>query len=141
MKRALLVLALLSCPIVAQAQTVVNPTAIEFTASPTHNSTDPLTGEALLTRYDAKYYLASACNPTCPTTTPAFTINLAKPAPVAGKITVSNVFQGLVLNTPYKAVVVAVGPGGTSPQAQGDLPFGNRGPLAPPAPVSEVAIK
>lgn len=130
---------LLSAPVAAQTP-VANPTTLEFRASTDHNATAPVSGAAIVTRYEARYYPAASCNPTCPTTTPAFTLNLNKPAPVAGKIVVTNVFQGLTLNTLYKAVTVAVGPGGVSANSNVSDPFGNE-TLAAPAPPSETVVK
>ena len=144
MRRLLIVAALLCVAIPVYGQTtVVNPTTLEFTPSVDHNATAPLDGTPLVTRYDAKYYLATQCNPSCPTTVPApaFVLSLGKPTPSNNTITVTNVFNGLVLNQAYKAVVVAVGPGGTSANSNATDPFGNRGPLAAPAPVSGVVVR
>jgi hypothetical protein len=135
---------LLSVSGISHAQPVANPTALEFNASADHAAVTPVTGAAVLTRYEARYYLASSCTlgtgkDQCPATTPAFTLNLAKPAPVSGVINVTNVFQGLVLNQTYKAVVVAVGPGGASASVASN-PFGNE-TVSPPAAPASIVIR
>jgi hypothetical protein len=125
----------------AHAQTpVVNPTTLSFVASTDHDATLPVSGTPVLTDYEARYYPASSCNPDCPTTAPAFTLALGKPTPDAQRlITVKDIFQGLVLNTPYKAVVVAKGPNGTSGPSNVTVPFGVETPRTP-APVSNLTV-
>lgn len=127
----------------AAAQGVANPTRLRFTASSEHAAVAPITLEPLVTSYRAKYFPASACvlgtgKDQCPATGEAFTLQLGKPAPVGGDITVENVFGGIVLNTLYKAVVEAVGPGGARASTASN-PFGNQTLAAPAAPGTPVA--
>ena len=129
-------------PVSLLAQPVANPTTLEFTVSPDHNVVSPVTQTPILTNYQGKVYKASACSTTAPfvcTGTPDFTLQFNKPAPVNNTITLTNIFGGLVLNTLYRIVVEAVGPGGAS-AAPGDRPFG-RETLAAPAPVAAVTVK
>jgi len=135
------VLLVLLVSVRAFAQTpVANPTALDFTPSPDHSAVFPVSGQPKVTGYRALYYPAAACAPTCPTTPPAFIISLGKPTPTAGKILVSNVFGGIVLNTLYKAVVVADGPGGASVYSNVAGPFGNE-QLTAPAAATDLAVK
>lgn len=129
-------------PTRAHAQAVANPTTLVFTASADHARTLPVSGDPVVTGYRARYWLASQCTPTCPTTgTPAFTIPLGKPTPNAqNEIVVTNIFQGLVLNTVYRAVVEAVGPGGATASSATN-PFGNETATPPGAPGTGVVSR
>ena len=89
------------------AQTAVNPTKVEFTASSDHDVVVPDVGP-VLTRYELRIYL----DPT--SVLPVTTYDLGKPAPVAGLVTASitSVLVGLPVNTRHVARVAAIGPGG-----------------------------
>jgi hypothetical protein len=120
----------------AQAQAtipgfVLNPTIADFTASPDHNATAPLSGTPLLTEYRANYYLLDALGNI--TGQPVLTLSLNKPAPNAqGRIVIADPFGGISQNTAYRMVVTAVGPGGTTASAPSD-PFGRETVAAPRA--------
>ena len=92
------------------AQTVTNPTTLQFTASPDHNATTS-DGQALVSRYDLSFYTVGG-------TSPLLTYSLGKPTPDASNtITVS--LDAVVTTWPppgvtYEARVTAVGPGGSS---------------------------
>lgn len=114
------------------AQTVANPTKLEFTASADHAAVAPVTLTPVVTNYQARYYTADKCTPTACSGAVSFTIPLAKPTPVAGVITIPNIFGGIVMNQLYIAVVDAVGPGGATASVPSN-PFGNETLTAPRA--------
>jgi hypothetical protein len=94
------------------AQSIVNPTTVEFDPSPDHSAT--LDGTPVVDRYEMEIYVQGAASP-------LQTLNLNKPAPGAGgKIRVNFV---ALLPTPlpagqtYTALVTAVGPGGRGSSA------------------------
>lgn len=112
----------------ARAQTVVvNPVTVEFAPSSDH-AVIALDGQPMVARYEMRIYVETPLGPT-----PAFTQDIGKPTPVAGKITVTNAvwFSGLTPNTRYVAKVAAVGPTGEGVSDPSN-PFGLVG--APTAP-------
>lgn len=120
----------------ASAQTpVLNPTEIDFPASPDHDATYPISGQLKLTGYEVRIFPNAA-----PTTgTPVQTIPVGKPVPVNGRIVVSGVLANVPQNELLKAVIVAVGPGGTSTSSPASGPFA-RETLIPPAGVGEAPV-
>jgi hypothetical protein len=111
------------------AQTVSNPTTVEFIASLDHNT--EFGGVPILTRYDLRIYLQGA-------TSPFVTYDVGKPTPDANnKIVVVNAawFVGLAYNSLYYARVASVGPAGEAASDPSN-PFGNaaipRAPAVPP---------
>lgn len=125
--RAVLVavgLLLIAVPAVAQS-TVVNPTAVEFTASTDHNT--DVGGVAVVTNYQLDTVSLS------PTGALAFTKNISKPTPDASnkiRVTVPE-FLTLAPNVIHYAYVSAVGPGGAGRSVVSD-PFARLGPGAAP---------
>ena len=57
----------------AGAQTVTNPTTLQFTASPDHSATSS-DGQALVSRHDLSFYTVGGRSPLC-------TYSLGKPTP------------------------------------------------------------
>ena len=110
-------------------QTVVNPTTLEFTASPDHGAT--ANGVAVVTSYLLEL-LAEG------TTTVAASRDLGKPAPTSNVITFSQWQAATSTLKPGNsvAVVSAVGPGGATRSAP-SVPFSVavRAPAAPGTPV------
>jgi antitoxin (DNA-binding transcriptional repressor) of toxin-antitoxin stability system len=102
----------LSC-VSAAAQSTVNPTKAQFTASPDQNATLP-DGTPVVQFYQLELYLVGA-------TAPFQTLNMGKPTPdSSGTITVdlTAVFTGWPIpGTLYDADVAAVGPGGVGRSA------------------------
>lgn len=117
----------------AGAQTVVlNPQTVEFDPSADHNAFVLGTTTPMVTKYEMRIFLGAA-------TQPVTTQDLGKPAPVNGKISITNRtwFLGLANNAAYTAKVAAVGPSGEGVSAASD-PFGNLGPPgAPGKPVTK----
>jgi len=139
MRRLLLLVTLFSVGICAlsgeaEAQTVVNPVTVAFTPSADH-SVNGLDGVPLVTRYEMRVFTQSPLGQT-----PITTLDLGKPTPAGGTITVTNAvwFSGLTPNVLYVVRVAAVGPTG---EGVSDLsnPFGNQGP--PQAPSSVLVRK
>jgi hypothetical protein len=116
----------------AFAQTVTNPTVVNFTASPDHNTV--VGGIPLLDHYDLLLITGG-------TTVTAFTQGLAKPTPNASNVISVPLSSGFVAamtpNTLYTATLNAVGNGGTS-SAPADRPFAR---LGPPAPGTNVQVR
>lgn len=102
------------------AQTL-NPTHVEFTASPDHAAT--IGTQAIVTKYELLVVRQSA-----PTTPVVPVVDLGKPTPSAGAITVP-VPGGLPNNTLLQVSIRTVGPGGTTASALSD-PFAVAGPPA-----------
>ncbi len=102
----------------AMAQTAINPTTVQFTASADHNT---MLGDApILTRYELRIFLSGA-------TQPFTTQDLGKPVPDGSNtITVVNQswFAVLAMNTTYTAKVAAIGPAGEG-VSDASNPFGN----------------
>jgi len=119
----------LSAPLEVSAQSVVNPTAVEFEPSADHAAT--FLGQPIVSRYELRWFFIGA-------TEPVTTVDLAKPTPQNGKIRVA-VPQFLTLQpkTEYQARVVAIGPGGEGASALTD-PFGRSGPPGAPTVVRVV---
>jgi len=94
--------------------------SVAFNANPNHG--DTFLGNPVVTRYDLVIETQSP-------PAPFVTVDLGKPTPVSGQITVSNVAipQALVANTAYIGKIVAVGPGGSS-TSPASSPFGVQGP-------------
>lgn len=103
----------------ASAQTVLNPTTVEFVPSSDHSAVEADGTTPVVTRYEVRMYLEA--DPT----TAIVTQDIGKPAPVAGKIAVVNPvwFAGLTPRTRYVARVAAIGGGGAGLSAA-SLPFG-----------------
>ncbi len=90
----------------ASAQTVINPTRLEFAPSPDH-SVLLSDGSQKVAGYEARFYLPGAPSP-------FQAVPLGKPAPVGGLVSVSitAVIQALPFGQGYTCRVVAVGPTG-----------------------------
>ena len=98
-------------PFSAAAQTVMDATTAEFTASADHNGT-AADGTPLLTSYRLDIFPVGS-------STPSLTVNLGKPAPGASSL-ISVRFDTLLpaplaIGTTYEARVTAIGPGGSPP--------------------------
>lgn len=132
-------LVLTAPPAFAQA-TAVNPTTVEFTASPDHAGAW-LNGDAKVTEYRAVYFYASS---DVTTATPVAVISIGKPAPnAAGAIAVTAaslpaLFGGLAHGVVYKATIDTVGPSGSS-RSTASGPFGFETRTAP-GPASLVVV-
>jgi hypothetical protein len=98
----------------ASAQVIVNPTKVDFPASPDHAVT--FGGVDVVTKYEL--VIARQSLPAVPVST----TDLGKPTPVAGIVSVP-IPSGLPNNTILLATVRTVGPGGTTPSVASD-PFG-----------------
>jgi hypothetical protein len=88
------------------AQTIQNPTTVEFDPSPDHGET--VEGTPLVDRYEMDFFVGGNDQP-------VLTLNLGKPAPADGRIRVNFaalLAQPLTPGTIYTALVAAVGPGG-----------------------------
>lgn len=122
--------ALLLCASVVSAQTPVTSTSgIAFGASPdqTTVAADGIT--PILTRYEMRFTatIPASC-------APASAVNLGKPTPTAGTITVAPVaaLGTLPANCVYTAVIAAMGPGGEGVSGP-TTPFVRVVPKAPAA--------
>ena len=127
MKKLLLAALLLTIPGLASAQTVtITDTAtFAFTASSDHNTL--FGGTPILTNYSLTFTVVGQ-------TTPAFTVNLAKPTPDAQNQIITAPIKKLapiLPNTEYTARLSAVGPGGTN-SVNLASPFGYPGPATAP---------
>lgn len=119
---------------------VLNPTTVAFTASPDHAATAPLSGEALVTRYEGRYFTLDAAGNIPAGATPAFVVDYGKPTPGAGNtITLTNALGGMLPNTAYRLIVFAVGPGGEA-ESNASNPFG-RETRSAPRPASSVVVR
>lgn len=116
--RLLIVLALLVLPCAsAEAQVTLNPTRVEFSASPDHSAT--FGGSAIVTSYRLVYKDGA---------TTVHTQDAGKPTPAAGVVSVTIPAQvSAIKNTELTVTVETVGPGGTVASAASD-PFGQVGP-------------
>src|SRR5688572_22693560 len=103
---------LLALPV--SAQVIVNPTKVDFPASP--DQTVTFGGVDVVTKYELVIARQSLPN------TPVSTTDLGKPTPVGGVISVP-LPAGLPNNTVLLATVRTIGPGGTTPSVASD-PFG-----------------
>lgn len=117
---------------VTSAQTINNPSTIEFLPSPDHNTPTGNAGE--LTSY-----VVTVIGPA------SKTVDIGKPAVVAGKITYTGfatAYAGLpacptvagALTACYTATVAARGPGGTSAATPSSTSFSSGVPPPPAAP-------
>jgi hypothetical protein len=151
--RLAVLVALLGAAAVAHAQTGPCPTANVFVANPTrgcfnpdmadHTTADPVTGLPMVDHYELQFF-AEATDASNPNAQPIQTASLGKPTP--NSATPQAIWFGAGTSTPLpaypvgqrlKAVVVAVGPGGSSPRgvAATSNPFGRSAPAtAPDAP-------
>ena len=97
-------------PGVARAQSVVNPTTLQFTASPDHNTVT--NGTPVVSGYTLSFYDVGS-------TTALASYNLGKPTPDASNVITINLTSVVTTWPPsgvtYEARVVAVGPGGSAP--------------------------
>lgn len=111
----------------AEAQTVVNPSTLSFTASADHATV--IGGIAVLTNYEARYSDGA---------TVVLVVNLNKPTPNASNtISVPLTSAGLPKNKPLTVAVFAIGPGGSSGSANSS-PFAY---LAAPAAVGNISVQ
>ena len=113
-------------PFSAAAQTVMDATTVEFTASVDHSgvATD---GTPLLTSYRLDIFPAG-------TATPSHSISLGKPVPGANGL-ISMRFDTLLptplaVGTTYESRVTAIGPGGSTTSAVSNT-FARTAPCAP----------
>jgi hypothetical protein len=126
------------CPTFPQTQFSANPTKGCFNPSPDHAVTDPVTGAQKVTRYDLLFF-DEAVDATNPQVQPIQTSPLGKPAPAGGAIWfgagTSVPLPAYPVGRRLKSVVVAVGPGGSSPRevAATSNPFGQSNPVTAPA--------
>jgi hypothetical protein len=134
--RILVAAAFVVAAVRADAQTIPGLVLIlpastaDFTASSDHAAIG-LDGAPIVAGYRASYHLLDAASN--PVATPAFVVDLAKPAPVGGVIVIPNAFGSILPNTAYRMFVEAYGPGGVgvSPVS---VPFGKAAPKIPAAP-------
>lgn len=110
----------------AWAQTAVNPTRAEFTASSDHNVMLPDIGPKL-TRYEVELVLQGA-------TDPVQIVDVGKPTPDGNNLITVTIpaLLSIAMDTMHVAYVVAVGPGGRSARSEASNPFLRLG--APAAP-------
>lgn len=120
--------AVLLCALSARAQTIVNPTAVEFVPSADHTVVLP-TGQPMVDRYDLAFYQTGVA-------APFSTVPLGKPAPAAGICSASLPLTGLPLSSTQTWVVrvIAVGPTGVGASTPSN-PF-----LAVGAPVAPASV-
>lgn len=108
---ALLLSFILCCARAAGAQSIIDPGAVEFTASADHNALDPV-GQPLVVRYDFLLYIVGSG-------LPAQVVDIGKPSP-DGNSTIRIALTTILdpLPTPgvaYEIRIAAVGPAGASP--------------------------
>lgn len=126
------------CPTFPQTQFQANPTRGCFNASTEHATTDPVTGTPKVSRYDLQFF-DEGVDATNPQAQAIQTSPLGKPAPVAGVIWfgagTSIPLPAYPIGRRVKSVIVAVGPGGSSPRevAATSNPFGQSAPVTAPA--------
>lgn len=115
-------------PTVVHGQVEVNPTIVEFTASPDHAATG-LDGQPKVSRYELRIYLQGASSPLS-------TADLGKPTPDGdGRITATpDVLLGLPIGQVFEGRVAAVGPYGEGVSDPSN-PFGLETAAAPPTSV------
>jgi len=111
------------------AQSVVNPNAVEFEPSADHAAM--FLGTPVVSRYELRFQFVGAEQPVT-------TVDLGKPTPVENLIRVT-VPQFLTLQPKqeYTATVAAIGPGGEGVSTPTD-PFGRSGPPVAPTVVRVV---
>lgn len=103
MRYGLVVLGLLLSAGIASAQTVLNPTKVEFAPSADHDIV--IGGTAIVERYEVRHFIVGASSP-------VQVENLGKPAPANGIITASITALPFSTSLQYVARVVAIGPTG-----------------------------
>jgi hypothetical protein len=117
-------------PVLATAQTVINPVTVQFTPSADHAAL-AIDGNPMVAKYEMRIY--TEANPTVVLTV----TDIGKPTPVSNLITITNAvwFSALTPNTKYIARVAAVGPSGEGVSDPSN-PFGNVGAPAKPTAVT-----
>lgn len=133
---------LLGLPAVSHAQTATNPLSVSFDVSPDHTAINPLDGTAVVSRYDLSWVVMNQ------TGALAFTKAIGKPTVDGSNRATVNVPEfaattgagSLTANQLYTLVVIAVGPGGSTPSTPSN-PFGRSGPLKVPAAPAGVVVK
>ena len=122
-------------PYSAAAQTVMDATTVEFTASADHNSvaTD---GTPLLTSYRLDIFPAGGA-------TPSHSVSLGKPTPGTNGL-ISMRFDTLlatplVVGTTYESRVTSIGPGGSTTSAVSNT-FARSAPCAPTLSATSAAL-
>ena len=106
---ALLGALLVALPAAAGAQSVVDPSTVEFTPSADHNATST-SGVPIVTGYDLGFYLAGASQP-------FQTQSLGKPTPAADgqiRFSLASLSSLPAPGVVYESRVAAVGPGGSA---------------------------
>jgi hypothetical protein len=105
-RRGLIVFALALVASRGSAQTVVNPTTVDFDPSPDQSAFLP-DGRPVISQYDLWFYVAGGVQP-------IQVVTLGKPSPASdGKIHANFTMNGASASTAYQARVAAVGPSGT----------------------------
>lgn len=89
--------------VVASAQTVLNPTKVQFTPSADHDAV--IDGVAIVAGYELRHFIVGASSP-------VQIESLGKPAPVSGTITAPITAMPFSTSLQYVARVAAVGPTG-----------------------------
>lgn len=138
MKLILFAVALVLSASVVSAQTVtIDPTTLQFTASPDHTATN-IDGTFVVASYQFDAVAPNSIGAI------AITLGLGKPTPDASNIVTLNLattFATLTPNATYYATVTAVGPSGSGVSAQSN-PFARAGaPKVPSAPTNVRVIK
>lgn len=126
MKRIVFATVFVLVAVAASAQTVINPTRVEFTPSADHSVV--FEGQPIVTGYQLQFFASGATDPTT-------TVDLGKPAPVDGKISLPVDFAAVPIGQVYTAKVAAYGPGGAA-ASEPSNPFGRLGPPAAPTAVT-----
>lgn len=140
MARLLLTLAVCLLPSLAFAQaTAIDPAkaTVVFTPSPDHAAVDPF-GVATVTRYELEVIAQTG------TGAVAFTYDLGKPSPSQNEIRIpaSSIppFGSLATGVVHRAVVSAIGPGGSA-RSEVSNPFGRPGPVPLPGAPAGVRVE
>jgi len=125
---------LLLLAVSAVAQTVINPTAVEFQASADHNTVVTGVGP-LVESYEIRFYATGA-------SAPQQTSNLGKPTPDASGKCVVDIAATIIAfpispTTAYVARMVAVGVAGASPESVSSNQWLR---VAPPQAVAAVTL-
>lgn len=119
----------------AQAPVVVNPTTLEFIPSLDHDAVNALDNTPVLSTYEARFYPEAGG-------AMVGSMNIGKPTPVNGKITITSlpVLTTLPRNVRLICKVAAIGPDGVNESAASN-PFGMRDVKIPVAPTIIVIKK
>lgn len=119
----------LTLPMPAIAQTVLNPTMLEFKVSPDHAAVKPLDDTPLISSYMLRVSVFNGAV--------VHEVDLGKPIPnAAGMVSLplpSTLATVLQKNVKHTAVVLAVGPDGNA-ASEASNPFGYAAPAIPAAP-------